>query len=143
MVAIAENVTPIGGVQPGELMQVWDRVEPILARVVKPQTGFTLDSVLTRLQYGDWQLWVIGNFQAVAVTEIDVRPLHKVLWCRYIAGDNIDEWLADWEALLVEFARHHDCKAVEFSGRKGWNKFKGQYDEYKQVLTTWRKELED
>ena len=134
--------TPIGGVPSTEVMSVWDKVEPLLRRVVKPHTGHSLDSVLLMLQMARWQLWVMGDFQAVAITEIQNRPLHKVLWCQFIAGDNVDDWLDDWEKVQTEYAKANDCAAVEWSGRRGWIKFKQKYGKiYKAVLTTYRKEL--
>ena len=134
--------TPIGGVPPVEVMHVWHKVEPLLRRVVKPHTGYSLESVLLKLQLAHWQLWVMGDFQAVAITEIQERPLHKVLWCQFIVGDDVDEWLDDWERVQTEFAKAHDCVAVEFSGRRGWAKFEKKYGKiYKAVLTTYRKDL--
>lgn len=146
MAAAAEKVfdeieTPIGGVPPEAVMHVWERCVPLLRRVVKPHSGYDLDALLFELQMARMQLWVIGNFQAVAVTQIQVRPLHKVLWCQFIAGDNIEEWLDDWERVQAEFARANDCAAVEFSGRPGWRKFHNKYRKYRPVLTTYRKDL--
>jgi hypothetical protein len=145
--AVAENIfdeidTPIGGVPSVEVMQVWHKVEPLLRRVVKPQTGYALEHVLMKLQLAHWQLWVMGDFQAVAITEIQNRPLHNVLWCQFVAGDNVDDWLDDWEKVQSEYAKAHNCVAVEWSGRRGWTKFKQKYGKiYKVVMTTYRKEL--
>ena len=134
--------TPIGGVAPEMIMAVWERVEPLLRRVVKPSTGFRLDDVLYRLQLAQWQLWVIGDFQAAAVTEIQIRPLHPVLWVQFIAGDDIDSWLNDWETVLYHFGKAHNCAAIEFNGRRGWNKFQNKFRNYKPVMTTYRREIE-
>ena len=60
--------TPIGGVPAEHVLEVWPRVEPILKRVVKPQTGYDLNHVLTELQLRRWQLWVVGNFDAAVIT---------------------------------------------------------------------------
>lgn len=137
-----EIETPIGGIPADLVVRAWDRVEPILRRVVKPATGYRLEDVLTRLQLAQWQLWVIGNYQAVAVTEVQVRPLHNVLWVQFIAGDNVDEWLGDWEQVLEAFARANDCEAVEFNGRRGWHKFQHKFRDYKPVMTTYRREID-
>lgn len=132
----------IGGVPPEAVMRVWDKVEPLLARVVKPETGYSLESVLTALQMAQMQLWVVNDFQGVVVTRIELRPLHKVLWVQFIAGDNLDDWLDDWVLVQEGYARHNGCAAIEFSGRKGWNRFKSPHaKEYRAVLTTFRKEL--
>lgn len=137
-----EIETPIGGVPADLVLRVWGRVEAILRRVVKPDTGYRLEDVLTRLQLAQWQLWVIGDFEAVAVTELQVRPLHNVLWVQFIAGDNVDDWLGDWERVLEAFARANECKAVEFNGRRGWHKFQHKFRNYKPVMTTYRREID-
>ncbi len=146
MVARAEDLfeqldTPIGGVPSDAVVQVWPKVEPLLQRVVKPYTGYSLDSVLTGLQLGAMQLWVIGDFQGVVVTQLIQRPLHSVLWVQFLAGDYMNEWLDDWITVQEEFARAHECVAIEFSGRKGWNKIHEKHREYKPMLTTFRREL--
>jgi len=146
MSATAENIfdeidTPIGGVPANEIMNVWSKVEPLLRRVVRPHTGYSLDHVLMMLQLERMQLWVMGDFQAVAITEIQTRPLHKVLWCQFVAGDNVDDWLDDWEKVQTEYAKANDCAAVEWSGRRGWAKFQQKYRDYKAIMTTYRKEL--
>ena len=128
-------------VPPHFLMATWPRAEKLLAKVVKPETGYSLDTLLTELQMHLHQLWIIGDFDAVAVTTIQQRPLHKVLWVQFIAGRNMDVWLEDWIFAQEKFARDMECAAIEFSGRKGWNKVYKRHDGYKPVLTTFRKEL--
>ena len=140
--AILETLsTPIRGVLANDVVKSWPRVEPILKRVVTPQTGYTLDHVLTELQLKQAQLWVIGDYQAVVITKIVVRPLHSVLWVHFIAGSKMHEWLEDWITVQEEFAQYHNCAAVEFSGRGGWRKIGEKHPTYKPVLTTFRKDL--
>lgn len=146
MAANAEEIfeqltTPIGGVPIEQIMSVWSKVEPLLQRVVKPQTGFDLMSVLTALQLGQMQLWVVGDFQGVVVTHVVHRPLQNVLWVQFLAGDHMDDWLDDWITVQEEAARHYNCEAIEFQGRKGWNKIHEKHRDYKPVLTTFRREL--
>lgn len=148
MVANAEDIferidTPIGGVPPERMMQVWDRAEPILARVVKPQSGYTLETLLTELQFGSMQLWVIGDFQGVVVTQIKTPPVGPCLWVQFMAGDHMNEWLDDWKEVMEAFARERGCIAIEFAGRKGWNKIQERHPEYKATWTIFRKELDD
>lgn len=134
--------TPIGGVPAEHVLEVWPRVEPILKRVVKPQTGYDLNHVLTELQLRRWQLWVVGNFDAAVITSIQVRPLHKVLWIQYIAGKGMDAWLDDWITVQEAYAKANGCEAVEFAGRVGWKRIaRAKANGYRPVLTTFRKEL--
>ena len=116
------TTTPIGGVPAEHVLTVWGKIEPILKRVVTPETGFDLAHVLAQLHDGMWQLWVVGNFDAVIITSIEIRPLHKVLWVHYCAGDDLEDWLDDWLHLQDEFARAHNCASIEFMGRVGWSR---------------------
>ena len=80
---------PVGGVPSDKVMLVWDRVEPILARVVKPETGHSLDSVLSALQMAQMQLWVVGDFQGVVVTSVEQRPVQRVLFINFLCFENV------------------------------------------------------
>ena len=134
--------TPIGGVMPDQLSTVWPQIQDLLTAVVTPNTGCSLESVREDLQKGIAQLWVIGDFQAIAITYIQQRPVHKVLWIQYLAGHGRDEWLDDWRIIAEEYAQYNGCAAVEFSGRHGWLKVhKQEYPDYKPILTTFRKDL--
>lgn len=146
MVARAEDIfenldNAIGGVPPDMIMTVWDRCVPLLRRVVKPHTGHSLDTVLTALQMAQMQLWIVNDFQAVCVTQVQDRPLGPVMWGQFIAGDNVKEWIDDWETVIAEFGRAHKCVAVEFSGRPGWKAFQDKFKRYKPQLVTYRRDL--
>lgn len=141
----AKQLEPIemGGVPSDGVMNVWPGVEPLLQRVVTPDTGQTMQSVLTSLLMAKMQLWVIGNFQGVVVTEIQDRPSERILFTLYLAGENMKEWLDDWCDLQDEYARHNGCAAVEFNGRKGWNKIGESRPEWKSIRTVFRREFSE
>jgi hypothetical protein len=132
---------PIGGVPSEHIMVVWDKVEPLLARVVKPETGHTLDSVRADLFMSKSQLWVVGDFQGVIITTIEERPAHRVLFTTFLAGDHMDDWLSDWIDIQDQYAQHNGCVAVEFAGRKGWNKIGEKRPEWKPIRTIFRREF--
>ncbi len=131
----------IGGVPPDMVMRVWERCVPLLRRVVKPETGYDLDSLLLSIQLARTQLWIVNDFQAVCVTEIHDRPLGSVMWGQFIAGDDVEQWIDDWETVISEFGKAKGCVAVEFSGRPGWKKFRDRFRDYKPYLVTYRKEI--
>ena len=134
--------TPIGGVPSAHIMQVWDRVEPLLSRCVRDNSGYSIMDLLTELQFGRMQLWIIGDFQGAIVTQIKTPPTGAVLWVQYMAGDHMNEWLDDWIAAQEAFARDQGCVAIEFAGRKGWNRIERQHPEYKATWTIFRRELD-
>lgn len=131
----------ITGVRSEFIEAIWPEVVPVLERVVTEETGYTLESVYERLVNREMQLWVIGNYKAVVITCIHKRPLHNVLWIEYIAGTDMDDWLDSWMTLQEHYARQHNCIAIEFSGRKGWRRINKKYPEYRDVSTTFRKDL--
>lgn len=131
----------ITGIQSKFIDSVWPEVVPVLKRVVTEETGQTLEALHERLVNREMQLWVIDNYKAVVVTCIHKRPLHNVLWVEYIAGEDMDDWLNSWMSLQEHYARQYNCAAIEFSGRKGWKHFQKKYPEYREILTTFRKDL--
>lgn len=131
----------IGGVPSDLVMKVWPGVEPVLARVIKPDTGYTMQSVLNSLQLAKMQLWVIGNFQGVVITQIEDRPSQRILYTLFLAGNDMSEWIDEWCEVQDEYARHNGCAAVEFNGRKGWNKIGESKPEWKAIRTVFRREL--
>jgi hypothetical protein len=142
MNATAEKMTlRIGGVPSNMIMDMWPGAEPLLARVVKPDTGYTLQSVLNSLQLAKMQLWVVNDFQGVIVTQIEDRPAQRILYTLFLAGDNMSEWIDGWCEVQDEYARHNGCAAVEFNGRKGWNKIGESKPEWKAIRTVFRREL--
>lgn len=136
-----QQKTSIGIVPSDKVVEIWEYAEPLFARVVRPFTGWSLDTLLTAFQTGHFQLWTIGDFKGVAATQIQLRPIEKVLWVQFIAGNDMDEWLDDWSETMDAFAQAHDCPAIEFSGRPGWKKINERYPQYKPILTTFRREL--
>lgn len=139
--ATQPDALQMGGVPSTDVIRVWPAVEPMLARVVLPETGHTLQSVLTALQMAKMQLWVIGDFQGVVVTEIQDRPAQRVLFTPFLAGENMSEWLDEWCELQDAYAQHNGCAAVEFNGRKGWNKIGEKRPEWKAIRTVFRREF--
>lgn len=132
---------PIGGVPSDHIMTVWERIEPMLKRVVHIDTGQTLDSVRMELLTARAQLWVIGDFQGLAITSIEDRPSQRVLFTPFLVGEKMSEWLDEWIEVQDNYARYNQCVAVEFSGRKGWNKIGEKKPEWKPVRTIFRREL--
>ena len=144
MNAVVEQLeTYIGGVPPEHVMTVWDRIEPLLHRVVKPDTGHTLDSVRYALLTGAMQLWVIDDFLGIVITSIEDRPSEKILFVPFMVGDNMKLWLDDWIEVQEAFGRANGCVALEFAGRKGWNKIGETKTNYKPLRAIFRRELTD
>lgn len=124
-------------------MTVWHRIEPMLKRVVKPDTGHTLDSVRYALLTASMQLWVVDDFLGIVLTSIEERPSERVLFVPFMVGDNMQSWLDEWIAVQESYGRENGCNALEFHGRKGWNKVREHHQGYKPIRTIFRRELDN
>lgn len=128
-------------VLPDDLPLVFRKIEPMLKRVVKPDTGHTVEEVLQELALNYLRLWVIGDFNAIVITRIQHRPSERVLWVEWMVGAKLDEWIADWIEIQAEYARVQGCTAVEFNGRRGYKKYEPMFPNFKAVRTLYRQEL--
>jgi AraC-like DNA-binding protein len=133
--------TQIYGIQSDQVMQVWKKARRLVKRVVRPETGETPDSVLTDIQMRRKQLWIVNDFQGAVITTVLDRPAQRVLFVPYLVGDHMTSWLDDWVRVMEEYARSLGCAAIEFNGRRGWNKIGERFPEYKSTQTIFRRDL--
>jgi len=129
------------GVTAPEALEQWGIIEPLLNRILKTHdVGYTTEDVLTALQLRSMQLWKIGEWDAVAVTEIYQVPQYQALTVVFMAGDGMETWFDPVMDVLEDFAKAHRCKYVEARGRRGWVKV-GKKRGYEEMLTVVRKAL--
>ena len=113
----------ISGVKSSDVPRVWPAVVDQIKRVTdRYDAGYDESHVYERLIQAEQQLWIAGtdSIEAVIVSEIQIHPLFKVLAVHIVAGTHIDAWLDELVALMASFGKHHGCKYLESSGRKGW-----------------------
>ena len=134
--------TPISGVLAHNIQPILHRVIPLLELVVKPATGYTIEAVINDLLTQQTALWVIGDFNAITITRIQDRPTGRVLWNEWMAGENMDDWVADWMTVQEAFARSLGCAAIEFAGRNGYKrKYNPTFNNFRAIRTIFRCEL--
>ena len=135
---------PIYALTPHDVVTLWDKIEPILAKAVVPETGWNTDAVLYAVQMGNVQLWLVGDFLGVVITEVQSRPIERVLWVQFMAGDGfLDEWVDAWIETQDEYARQMGCTAVEFqSPRKAWKRIQKRFPEHTSEYAIYRKRVE-
>jgi len=120
---------------------VWKRVQPLIASAVeRMDSGYRAIDIHNKLLTGDMQLWVIGDYQAVAVTQIAIYPQFKACIVVAMAGDGLTEWFDDIMGAIEGWAAAMGCRYVEEYGRKGWAKV-GAARGYEHVYTVMRKAL--
>lgn len=113
----------IYGVGSDSILEEWGSAEPLLQRVVDPETnGRSLDDVLALCQAGYLQLWKVLDWSAAAVTQIQILPRYRSLVIVYLAGDGLEEWKNEFIDAMRWYAQHVGCKHVELCGRPGWSR---------------------
>ena len=132
----------VGGVPSDKIHLVWDRAAPILETVITPDSGFTLEVVYRALEIGQFQLWVVDDFEGVVVTQIMFRPTDKILHATWLAGANMKRWLRRVEQELETWARFHDCSQLVLQGRKGFRAYEKEFSDYKPAATVYVKRLD-
>ena len=134
----AERV-PVYGIPTQMVDSVWPHARAILTPAVKDETDMTLESVYDDLKTGVFHLWIIGNYDAVAVTQLQDRPKRRVAWIQFIAGYDMPTWFDEWLKAVEFYAQAAGCEAIEFSGRKGWLKHAKKHTNYKPTWTVFRR----
>lgn len=132
---------PITPIQANKIIETLPAIEPMLRRVVKPDTGLTMESVISDLLSGATQLWVIGDFNALSITRIQDRYTERVLWNEWVVGENMDEWAESWMEVQEAYAKATNCHAIEFSGRIGYRRYEKKFKDFKPIRMLYRREL--
>lgn len=77
----------------------------------------SLQEVEDKVRSGDWQM---HNFPlGVAISEIRKYGDEQVLTVHLLAGERFNEWKEGCVQRLQEFAKEHDCGAIEALCRPG------------------------
>ena len=139
---LEEIDTHIWGLMPAQVPMAAGRLLPLLRKVVKPDTGHTPEGILQAMANGVLATWIIGDFKAFTCTEVQERETGRVLWNTWMAGDDLDEWIDDWMRVQEAFARHMNCTAIEFAGRKAYErKYMPTFNKFRAIRTVYRQEL--
>ena len=81
---------------PDDVEYVWDKVEPILARVVSRSEGeLETEDILDLVTEGRMQLWIVAEDKeiiAALVTQIITYPQKKVLRLGSLAGEDFNKF---------------------------------------------------
>ena len=128
---------------PEDIPYVWDKVEPMLARVTEHAEGeLTPEDYVEPLSLGEMQLWIAvkdKELHSVMVTQIVPYPQKRILRILAIAGAEFKA-LYKFKDMVESFAIRSGCSALELWGRKGWKKllpdWKDSYIVYTKDLRT-------
>ena len=128
---------------PDDVECVWDKVEPILARVVSRSEGeLETEDILDLVTEGRMQLWIVADDKeiiAALVTQIITYPQKKVLRLVSLAGEDFNKF-KHFLDMVQSFAIRKGCTALELWGRKGWKKL---LPEWKSEYIVYTKDIRE
>ena len=128
---------------PDDVEYVWDKVEPILARVVSRSEGeLETEDILDLVTEGRIQLWIFAEVKeiiAALVTQIITYPQKKVLRLVSLAGEDFNKF-KHFLDMVQSFAIRKGCTALELWGRKGWKKL---LPEWKSEYIVYTKDIRE
>ena len=105
---------------------IWDKVEPLLQKVVDIDCDVTLYSLRNQLVNGVTQLMVVSEgsdiLAAMTITVQTMDSGKRVLMCPAIGGERIDEWLEDFANVLRSMGKEYLCDEIRGAGRPGWER---------------------
>ena len=113
-------------VDPGDIHLIWTEIRPFIERAIDDHT--TVEYVLGRIIDHDYQLWIGGDMEYVAVTRVeyfDATDKTAVL-IMYLTGEGMSDWVKDALAQIESWATRHQVDEIRITGRPGWERvFKG------------------
>jgi hypothetical protein len=117
----------IHGIQSKDVNDAWQYAEEFIVDALKHGIGEYLpEDIKLMCQDRRMQLWIkwgdkgpIGAF----VTQILNYPQLNVLLVLLLGGKTFLEWKTEIDEILIGYGKEHNCKYVEFFGRKGWKNY--------------------
>lgn len=111
-----------------ELVSNKDKVLHYLNKVLGKAPEVTVESVLTSIQKGDSQLWLITEEDVVGivVTNLVTYPTTKRLLIHLLGGDGAEDWV-HLISEIEEWSKSKGLDGIEIQGRKGWLKLLPDY----------------
>lgn len=134
------NGVTIERVPGADILPNWDRIEPHVIRVLaRIDSGHSVEDVLTKLQFGDWMVWSINDYQVIAIVRILIQPQYKTFEIMYFVGHDAKAIIKALEEPFIDFAKEHDCKYVEMHGRLGWKTWLTRMLNFDETFTVLRR----
>ena len=107
----------ITGISAGIYPAAREKILPFLQGFVdRDYAGLTVEDLERGILDKTRQVWVIGDFKAVVLT--NVTP--EAVGITHGAGSDRHEWEQEFEALISEWARAQGKKRVISMARPGW-----------------------
>ena len=125
----------ISAIPPDQIIHIWNRVAPLLERLIREQGYGSLEEVFERHAIKQYDLlWVaweknnLDNILMVISTRIVEGNKEKgetnILELLGVVGEQRYLWDTNLSFKLQQFANDNECNRIKIkNGRKGWKKF--------------------
>ena len=125
----------ISAIPPDQIIHIWNRVAPLLERLIREQGYGSLEEVFERHAIKQYDLlWVaweknnLDNILMVISTRIVEGNKEKgetnILELLGVVGEQRYLWDTNLSFKLQQFAKDIECNRIKIkNGRKGWKKF--------------------
>ena len=128
-----------GLISPEDAVKIWDRVGPMLQKVVDHTEGELqpedfLDNIVNKYMH----LWLAvedADILMAMVTQIIEYPRRKTLRIIALSGKNFKETHSQFNDMIESFAIQAGCSGLELWGRKGWKKMLPDWENNYIVFT--------
>jgi len=130
---------------PTELMDKYlPAIEPLISKALDRNNGeMDWGDVSTLLRCGQYKLFITYNTHSIiqaTIVKVVEHPKYNALSIILMGGSDIHKWGKSFHEVMVKYAKHYDCRTIEFTGRKGWIKLMSQFG-YKEGNVKLVKEL--
>lgn len=127
-------------IDPTGIHLIWTEIRPYIERAIDDHV--TVEYILGRIIDKDYQLWVGGGMEYVAVTRMEWFEANDKLavLIMYLSGEGMNDWVKDAMAQIETWAMQNDADEIRIVGRPGWERiFKG--DGFRKTHTILAKPL--
>lgn len=106
----------------------WPAIFGVLKPAIERGADATVPELIDDLLVGNAQLWVLregGDPKAVAVTELALTPLGRVVHGRLLGGKGMARWVDNLIDCIVSHAVVIGAVEIRIIGRMGWERVLG------------------
>jgi len=104
----------------------WLKVKDFINKAVYYTNGMAnIDDVYNTLLTGKSSLWVVykdNNAIGGLITSISLYPQKTILNVQFCGGVDFKEWKDIAFNAIRQYAKEHDCQAMQVAARPGWGR---------------------
>lgn len=124
----------VSAIPSGHVRNVLQEILPYLDKAAAVTNGrMVTDDIIADIVNGACILWIAfdandnNKIYGVVLAKITTYTRKRMLTVSFCAGERLSEWYDQMMALLFRFGKDQRCEGMEFTGRRGWERFLGKY----------------